>query len=60
MRRQTPEIPVLGRHRQENLCTFKVNLIYLVSYRPFRAIQQDPCLKQPKKKKTKQNKTKQR
>ena len=34
---RTPLIPALRRQRQEDLCEFKVSLIYIVSFRTARA-----------------------
>lgn len=47
-----PLIPALGRHKKVDLFSFaKANLVYIVSYRPDGATQQD-CLKRGEKKST--------
>ena len=53
-----PLIPALGRQRQEDLCEFRVSLVYRVSSKTSRATQRNPVLENKTKQKIKEEEEK--
>ena len=53
-----PLIPALGRQRQEDLCEFRVSLVYRVSSKTSRVTQRNPVLENKIKQKIKEEEEK--